>query len=186
MSDTPNTPIHIMLDTETLGMGENAIILSIGAVKFDLETGVDLKDFYIDIDPQKYPGSVDISTIKFWMEQIAEGKKAPMAGILDVGAAIGMFNQWLLDACGEDTSRLVIWANGTDFDIPKLAYAYKVCGGNPPWKYNSVRDARTVYKLFPDYGLKPPEVDKHHALADARWQAEYLISMLTNLNEPRH
>ena len=175
-------PVHIMLDTETLGLDGNAIILSIGAVVFDVDK--DLGDeFYTDINPESFPGSVDISTIKWWMEQCHSGVPVPMAGILALPAAMGLFNDWLLKVCDGDAKRLVVWANGTDFDIPKLVNAYKLCGAKVPWGYSAVRDARTIYKVYSSYGLKPPELNKHNALADARWQAEYLVSIFRNLKE---
>jgi exodeoxyribonuclease VIII len=175
-------PVHIMLDTETLGLDGNAIILSIGAVVFDVDAGLK-EEFYTDINPESFPGSVDISTIKWWMEQCHSGVPVPMAGVLALPAAMGLFNDYLLNACEGNTKRLVIWANGTDFDIPKLTNAYKLCGAKVPWGYNSVRDARTLYKVYSSYGLKPPELNKHNALADARWQAEYLVSIFRNLKE---
>lgn len=181
-------PVHIMLDTETLGLDGNAIILSIGAVAFvsmddTTTTWKTFDEFYTDINPETYPGSVDISTIKWWMEQCHSGVPVPMAGILALPAALDMFHGWLLKVCDQNPKRLVIWANGTDFDIPKLTNAYKLCGAKVPWGYNSVRDARTIFKCYKDYGLKPPEVNKHNALADARWQTEYLISIFKNLEE---
>ena len=183
----PDTsPIHVMLDTETLGLDSNAIILSIGAVSFkqsDQSWQVIGDDFYTGINPDSYPGSVDISTIKWWMEQCHSGVPVPMAGVLALPAALDLFHGWLLKVCEQNPKRLVIWANGTDFDIPKITNAYKICGAKVPWGYSSVRDARTIYKCYKYYGLKPPELNKHNALADARWQTEYLISIFKNLEE---
>ena len=180
------SPVHIMLDTETLGLDGNAIILSIGAVAFThTSCGWDSfgNEFYTDINPESFPGSVDISTIKWWMEQCAKGTPAPVSGVLTLPESMGLFNEWLLRACDNNPKRLVVWANGTDFDLPKITNAYKLCGVKVPWGYNSVRDARTIFKTFSTYGIKPPEINKHDALADARWQTEYLISILNNLGE---
>jgi DNA polymerase III epsilon subunit-like protein len=174
-------PVHIMVDTETLGMQESGIILSIGAVVFSVD-GLG-EEFYTDIDPSKYPGGVTISTVKFWMEQCKKGIYCPMYGENDIGQALNKFLAFLGDACGEDRTRLVIWANGTDFDIPKLGYAFNSCQSETPWGYSSVRDCRTIYKLFSTYGTKPEKVNHHNALADSKWQAEYLISIFKNLGE---
>ena len=180
----PAMPIHVMVDLETLGMGENAIVLSIGAVVFSKD-GFS-QEFYAEIDPAKYPGSVDLDTIKFWMNESSVGNLAPMTGIITMPQALELFHNWLISVCelsGCAPSDLRIWANGTDFDLPKLQYMYKAVGVKPAWTYNSVRDCRTIYKMFSLYGLEPDRSGKHNALMDARWQAEYLVSILNNLEE---
>jgi DNA polymerase III epsilon subunit-like protein len=61
-----------MLDLETLGTGNNACILSIGAVKFD-PFGEGLQDdsrFEVFIDPQSCTDAglvIDASTVMWWM-----------------------------------------------------------------------------------------------------------------------
>lgn len=179
-TETPS-PVHVMIDTETLGLESNAIILSIGAVEFN-KYGLG-KTFYIEIDPKTYPGSVDISTIQWWMEQCRAGNKAPVSGIIQLPTAVNALSEYLSEVCDGDLSRLVLWANGIDFDVPKLVYAYYVCKVPTPWKYNAIRDARTVYKLLGDYGIKPVGKNAHNALADAEWQATYLINIFMSLNE---
>lgn len=171
------TDVHVMVDLETLGLQQNAIVLSVGAVVFDpthQDRGIG-DEYYVEIDPEKYNGSVDLSTVKFWMEQ----GNCPMGGKKE-GRFLGeSFSAWLDSKCGGRREKLVMWANGIDFDIPKLQYAYIKLGRREvPWKYHAVRDARTVYKLLDPYGsYKPPEVDKHNALADARYQANWLINI---------
>jgi exodeoxyribonuclease VIII len=174
--------VHVMVDLETLGLEANAIILSIGAVVFDVEQDLG-DDFYVEINPTAYPGAVDIATIKWWMEQSAKGTPAPMNGILVLGEALQQFHNYLSDLCKGDFTRLVLWANGTDFDIPKLTYAYKACGAQVPWGYNNVRDCRTIFKLFSLYGLEIEKDGHHNAVADAKWQAKRLISVFANLLE---
>jgi exodeoxyribonuclease VIII len=181
---TPPAPkkVHVMVDVETLGLEANAIILSIGAVVFDVERDLG-DDFYVEIAPMSYPGAVDITIIKWWMEQSAKGTPAPMNGTLVLGEALQQFHNYLEKLCAGDFTRLVLWANGTDFDIPKLAYAYKACGVLPPWTYNNVRDARTIQKVFRLYGLEMENDAPHTAVADARYQAKRLISIFANLLE---
>lgn len=166
--------INVMLDLETLGLGPDALVLSIGACVFDLEKGLGDR-FYIEIDPKTSTGEVDIDTIKFWMKEATKGNLPPMDGIWCHEHAFTEFYNWLQRKCDFQLSNLIIWTNGTDFDIPKCK--------NPPWKYSNVRDARTIFKLFSEYGLKPLRQDHHNALADAEWQAVYLTSILKNLKE---
>jgi hypothetical protein len=172
---------HIMVDTETLGIEASAIVMSIGACSFSLEHGI-LQKFYAQIAVESYPGSVDLSTLKFWMAQAAKGNPAPIDGVSPLAEVISAFNAFVLEGTTSPND-IILWANGTDFDIPKLQYAYKTLGAVVPWKYNNVRDCRTIFKTFPDYGDESKGEAKHNALADAVWQAERLISVLKNLGE---
>jgi exodeoxyribonuclease VIII len=174
--------IRVMVDTETLGVGASAIILSIGAVVFDYAK--DLGDeFYVEIDPATYPGEIEIETMKFWMLQSAAGNPCPCEGKISLSHAWDMFHQWLLQISGPGSKRLELWANGTDFDIPKLYYAAESLGEEILWAYNDVRDYRTIAKEFGKYGERPEKVGHHNALSDAIWQAKHLISILGNLKE---
>jgi len=48
-----------------------------------------------------------------------------------------------------------------------------------PWQYYKIRDARTVYSLYP--GLSRP-MTSHHALEDCRRQIDMLQTTLVHLN----
>lgn len=173
--------IHVMIDLETLGMNESAVVLSIGAVAFSPSGLGD--EFYIEINPDKYPGTVDLSTVQFWMEQERKGTKCPIYGTASMQEALIELGAYLSNLCQGQFGKLVIWANGTDFDLPKLCYMHGKNNNVIPWTYNAVRDTRTIYKLFSVYGTKPDRAGHHNALADAKWQAEYLTSILKNLQE---
>lgn len=174
------TKTHVMVDLETLGLAPCAQVLSIGAVVFDIER--DLGDtFYVEIDPEDHTGSVDMSTLKFWFGQAAKGILPPMNGTYRLIGAIEDFRSYLKKVHQGQRKDLVIWANGTDFDIPKLQHLAEVVGLELPWEYNNVRDCRTMFKLFGHLGIKPENLAKHNALADAEYQAKYLISIIRRL-----
>lgn len=164
------TDINVMIDLETLGLGPDAMVLSIGAVVFDMQR--ELGDtFYIEINPETSPGKMDVDTVRFWMQQAKEGNMPPMLGTWDHDNAFAQFYSWLQNKCNYKLADLIIWSNGTDFDIPKCK--------NPPWRYNNVRDARTVFKLCGHLVPKIPRGEGYHnALSDAVWQAEYLTEIL--------
>lgn len=88
---------------------------------------------------------------------------------------------------------LVVWTQGSDFDIPILKNAmYKVLGLTPetlPWKHRNIRDARTfmlesLSLVYPDipvnelYGKLLPysELTKHNSLHDCMWTALNIIN----------
>jgi exodeoxyribonuclease VIII len=170
-----------MVDLETLGIGPNAKVISIGAVIFDIEKDLG-EEFYQEISWESGDGELEPGTVKFWMREAAKGNLPPMDGTDSLLVASRNFIGWLDDIAG--SKELILWANGTDFDIPKLDRIigrYLICSRR--WKYNNVRDYRTVAKLFSEYGIKPERSNHHNALADAKWQAEHLISILRNLKE---
>ena len=175
--------VHVMVDLENLGTGPDAMVLSIGACTFGLERRIPEQTFYREINPETATGIIDVSTAKFWMEQASKGVMPPMLGAYAQVTAVLNFMDWLKIVGAYDN--LVVWANGTDFDIPKLDRLFKEIKvpTSSVWKYNAVRDCRTIYKLFGNYGIKPERNNYHNALADAVWQAEYLISIVKNVSE---
>ena len=60
-----------------------------------------------------------------------------------------------------------------------IEHAYKSFGKPIPWQFYKVRDARTVYSLYPEL-LKPPT--SHHALEDCKRQIDMLQLTLKHLN----
>jgi hypothetical protein len=56
---------------------------------------------------------------------------------------------------------------------------YKSYSKPLPWQYYKIRDARTVYSLYP--GLPKPATS-HHALEDCRRQIDLLQATLKHLN----
>lgn len=175
------TAIHVMIDTETLGLSPGAMMLSVGAVVFDIDKGLG-KQFYMEIDPETYRGYIDMSTLRFWFDQAVKGNVPPLKGESHAGVVAELLYNWLNNCNGKD-SKLILWANGTDFDIPKLTRLLNRHSPDLPWKYNDVRDYRTVVKMFGAYGIKPDKTERHNALADAKWQALHLISIIKNVQE---
>ena len=64
---------HIMIDVESLGTRADAVILSLGAVKFDLTSGkIDDQGFYasISIDSNQELGRrIQEDTLLWWLKQ---------------------------------------------------------------------------------------------------------------------
>lgn len=167
---------HIMIDIETLGTGDDAVIMEVGAVEFfdaPSEVGVSFSSF-VEVGDQRGNGrKVDKGTIKWWVDTDVDRL------IEFFENAIGLPDEVLAsisDLCaGADT----IWAKGPNFDIGILEHAMKMYGVEIPWKFWQVRDARTLYKLADtevDYG------DKHHsALNDAKCQVRALFEAAEKL-----
>lgn len=174
-----------------------------GVPAFDeMEKGVSCPDeylyFYETIDATSCAMvglSFDMETVKFWSEMPDEAKSA----ILDtprvsIRQALEDFVAYLDNLKGKNQAdELVIWTQGSDFDIPILKNAmYKVIGMTPdtiPWKHRNIRDARTfmlesLSLVYPDtpvnelYGKLLPykELTKHNSLHDCMWTALNIIN----------
>jgi exodeoxyribonuclease VIII len=189
----------LMIDIETVGTGPEACILTIAAQTFDpLGTGYHKQQFYARIDPDSQPDrNIEQGTIDWWATQPAAAQeeafgsdnRIPLDTALEelgrlIWRSFGSDNRIPLDTALEELGRLIwrsksIWANGPTFDMNILEHAYKSFHRPLPWQYYRVRDARTVYALYPGLG-KPPT--SHHALEDCRRQIDLLQATLKHLN----
>ena len=161
----------IMIDLETLATSTDAVILSIGAVKFD-PFGKDIEEpamdsFYVkvDVDSCNELGLVaSDDTIAWWAQQSKEAQAEAFEG--DDRIHIREAMDRLYKFCWGAKR---VWSNGAAFDIPICETAYKRLNKSIPWSFWQVRDVRTAF----DLGINPnrPEILAHHALQDAWGQA---------------
>lgn len=161
---------HIMVDLETLGTTASSVILSVGAVKFDLMSNqIDDNGFYASISIESnldYGRRIQEDTLLWWLKQEAAAQNVFHEAKTTLSDALVDFSDWI----GADD--YFVWSNGADFDIPMLAHAYSQIQVEVPWKFWNVRCYRT-YKNLP--GAKDirvsPTGTKHNALSDAVQQA---------------
>lgn len=171
-----------MIDLETLGLKHDAVILSIGAVEFDSDGPILGRELYIELDTDIQPAHVvDMSTLKWWIHQTTLGNPIPIHGKIKPRQACYM----LIDFFGKLEKDAEIWANGINFDMPKLDYLMEIQDMYVPWKYNQVRDLRTLSKIFPHIPA-PINQHKHNALSDAKCQAQYTADILYHIKEMKH
>lgn len=167
---------HVMCDLETMGTVASAVILSIGAVRFDLDSGkVDDKGFYssISIESNLDLGRrVQEDTLLWWLKQPAATQKVFHEDKIDFTTALTELSDWI----GNDNC--YVWSNGADFDLPMLAHGYNQIGVEVPWKFWNSRCFRT-YKNLP--GAKDIRAEalgiKHNALSDAYQQAQTVCAI---------
>lgn len=160
---------HIMVDLETLGTVASAVILSIGAVKFDLESDkIDDAGFYASLSIESnldLGRRIQEDTLLWWLKQDAAAQQVFHEPKMAIGEALSDLSDWI------GTGDYQIWSNGADFDIPMLSHAYNQVGLKTPWKFWNARCFRT-YKNMP--GARDIRVQagvKHNALSDAVSQA---------------
>lgn len=164
----------VMLDIETLDTRPSAVVLSIAAVRFDINN-VDSfsQEFqfhaHIDIDSSMaYGRTVSGSTLMWWMSQnedarsqVLYGKRKPMKEVVE---QLGQFIK----------SNDRVWGNGAAFDNVIASSLFKDVGIKQPWRYSNDMCYRTMKNLYPD--VKPPVFVgvQHDAMDDAVHQARHL------------
>lgn len=166
---------HVMIDIETLGKVPYCVILSIGAVEFDMNSSSTGKTFYkkISLDSMLKAGLlVDSSTILWWMGQSDEARKefTGKSGYVSIQNALNEFTKYF-KSLDKDVS---VWANSPGFDCNHIQEAYElVLGGEAPWRYNQPRDCRTLFSIYPERAPVKSGI-AHNALDDCMWQIENL------------
>jgi hypothetical protein len=166
---------HIMVDNETLGTVADAVIMSLGAIKFDLDSdAIDDNGFYasISIDSNlEAKRRTQEDTLIWWMKQTVAAQGVFHESKDTLVNALTDFADWI----GDDAANVCMWSNGADFDLPMLQHAYVQHGMEVPWKFWNNRCFRT-YKNLPHARQVKYVGDgvKHNALADAHNQAKHL------------
>ncbi|MDL1993005.1 3'-5' exoribonuclease domain-containing protein [Vibrio parahaemolyticus] len=143
-----------VIDTETLAMDDNAVVLTLSGVMFnrcqsDLlyllseapehSEGKGFRSFHLELNvtEQILAGrTIDPGTIAWWNKQ----EKAARDSILH---ARGMLFGDAACVLLEELQDAQVFFRGTDFDPPKIASLFRMIGKKSPWKYNAVRDVRT-------------------------------------------
>lgn len=158
---------QVMIDIETLSTRPNAVILTIGAVKFDpfslQEPG---PGFYCRVEIDSQDRHVCEDTMSWWAQQnpqvqqeaFNEHDRLPLA-------------QALQDLSRFCDSQQGYWSHGVVFDMGILEDAYVSLGLRAwiPWSYTLVRDCRTVLKISSTPVERGDQA--HNALVDCWYQA---------------
>ncbi|EOK7751118.1 3'-5' exoribonuclease, partial [Escherichia coli] len=104
---------HLMIDLETMGKNPDAPIASIGAVFFDPQTGEQGPEFSKIIDMGTCGGTVDISTIEWWLQRSGEARAAILADRIPLDDALLQLREFIDENSGEFFVQ--VWGNGANF-----------------------------------------------------------------------
>ena len=169
----------IMVDIETLGTDNNAVITQIGACYFDRYTGDIGEKLSVNIEIGSCLDkglTVTSGSIKFWLER---GEKATfLNGPTSLSRGLSKFTQFI-------DKKAIMWSHAT-FDPVILASAYKAIGQGIPYLYKNLRDIRTLVDLSGiKYEKKKEEGDpkSHDALEDCLYQVEYCTKCFKALQD---
>ena len=166
---------NIMLDLETLSTAPNAVVKTIGAVRFG---GGKLGErFYQRVDAGscvKAGLQLDPVTVEWWLKQ----DDAARAEMTRPGAPLGS----VLDIFAVFVGRrdVDVWGDGATFDNVILRSAYTALGRQPPWDWWRDRCFRTVRALNPNRKHRQ-EGTEHNALDDAVSQAKHLMRIFPKI-----
>jgi len=167
----------IMLDLETLSTRPDAVILTLGAVRFDpyTDTFGDTLYFRVDVNEQLLNDRhVQQETLDWWSKQAEDVREEAMCEdnricLQDVYSQLNKF----VTGAGN------IWAQGPHFDIVILENLYRQKGWPTPWQFWQIRDSRTLFSVHGD----PREKNQllHNALADSVSQASAVQQIYSRL-----
>lgn len=164
MTENNKTP-HIGIDIETLSLRPTACIIAISAKTFFFDGTVDEKySFDCCVDATScamYGLTIEQSTVNWWASQPGEAKsyflKTEAIKLQDALIRLAQLYRDVQQAY--NCQRVLVWTQGTDFDIAVLRNAYRqvfgentyfwpdenceICISDAPWPHDCVRDART-------------------------------------------
>lgn len=165
----------IMLDIETLGTGNNAVIIQIGVCEFDRLTGeIGGRACYnLNLKDSLNKGfEIDADTLKWWLQQdqnvfndILNDDQCTPKVILNELSKI------FKDKC--------VWCHAT-FDVPLLNNYFKKYDVWGNIDYRKVRDIRTLVDIT-NFDLDSLDWTNktHNALDDCIFQVDYVTKALT-------
>ncbi len=167
----------LMIDIESFSEKKDKIILSLGAVFFDIRTGEKSHSFlrHINIDMSLRDNySIDGKTLKWWMGQDQKLLKKlikndqyssdPHDTMID-----------FIEFCDYGTSKFMVWSRPPLYDLRALLDAFEKYDLDYPWDFRNIRCVRTYASLFP--GIEndfPAKEQKHDPMVDCMRQIEYV------------
>lgn len=173
----------ICFDLETLSTEVDSCIMSIGAVRFDIDSDTIDKPFRVNLNLEEgiktYGLRRSKDTMQWWATQKKEVLKANMANAIPYKDGIQRFIDYV-----NEVSPNMVWAWGTHFDIPIFNYSLMKTHGEDypkPWMYNKVCDARTLKNSFLEDITRSETA--HDPLQDVIDQAQYIINFYKGISQ---
>jgi hypothetical protein len=175
---------HATIDIETLSTKPDAVVLTIGGIKFDPFTKEDPhSEFYcrLEIDDQSSKGrDIETDTLQWWGTQPDEIVEEALGehNRSSVETTLKDLNKWLT---GTDK----IWCQGPVFDICILENLYRQYDTHFNWVFWNIRDSRTLFGLMPEDPRKKFKFAAHNALEDCRVQSMCIQEVYSELQLTR-
>ncbi len=140
----------VMIDIETLSIRPNAVVASIGFCHFSAREGAIYSQEHIrlDIDVQiNDRRHVDPKTLKWWLKQPFSTINETFFGLTSPVDGIRALDCVPFVAANRKRFKARYWAKSPQFDAIILEDLAAQYGVTVPWRYDELRDARTIYEL---------------------------------------
>jgi exodeoxyribonuclease VIII len=176
----------VMIDLETMGAGNDAAIVSIGAVFFDMHRGVLGEPFHRPVNlatSVKRGGTMDPGTVMWWVGQSQEARDAMRFSTYHIDVALAELRVWLTMQCRRED--LLPWGNSARFDLGILSSAFERSDIEVPWEWWNERCYRTLRAQYPTIELDERSGTHHKADDDAIFQAKHLMKIVNTLRAKR-
>lgn len=187
--------LDFMVDLETLGLGNEPVIIQIGCTHFDIETGKIISSFESLVDPSSCVEKglkVDGSTVEWWLKQDKNVQSKVLVDSLRDGKKLieVLLDLWVYiseSQVNQENKEIRVWSNGLLADVKWLESAHTKCGLKTPWKYNQVSDVRTIVDLawrkakINVKDLIQFEGEQHNAIDDCKYQVQFVHKAYTVL-----
>lgn len=174
----------VMIDIETLSTRPDALILTIGAVRFRRDGGEILpKDkFYVRVcidSCKRYGLHVEPDTLEWWSRQNERARYEAVENTDRVALPTALDRLSKFFGAND-----IVWANSPSFDCVILENAYRACGKVAPWKFWNLRDCRTIKDIacVRSSGGSSKEPN-HHAIDDCLDQVATVQKCFARLNK---
>ena len=192
--------VNIAVDIETLSKRSTAAIIGIAAKAFSLGENkakeVSVFKYAVDATSCAMLGmDFDNETVEWWSKKPADVKEQFKYGY-SIGTALHELTAFINDIKKlNDADEVIVWCQGTDFDIPILRNAFVLANNDRaektiPWKFTNVRDSRTFIhegvRLIDPTAEDPYSIipeNKNWVEHDAMSDCDQLIHNVTWVND---
>lgn len=186
-------PTDVMIDLETLGTKPGCVVLSIGACSYNRFSGEIFETFYAEINraaSHQLGLESHSSTIDWWNKQGEEARmfiaRTGTDESLHPSEACRLFSVWMENR-KSDMDIQGVWANDPTFDCAILSHVFSAVDIETPWPFRAERSCRTAVDIGLILGINPKKTlpffgVPHHALDDAKHQAQYVSTILQVIN----
>lgn len=169
----------VMIDIETLDTTPTSVILSIGAVPFNIVTGECGQEYWskCDVSLQVHDGrTISLDTLQWWIKQDANFLSNSLSGGEWVTRSIQHMNDFITEKCIDEVR---LWSNSPSFDLIILKNAV-----NNPWPFPfwRERDVRTFVAIRSDIAKEFARKATHDPVDDCLRQIDMVCAVYWDLN----
>lgn len=168
---------NVMIDIETLGTESYSAILSIAAVRFNMDGETSKEIFHETINLESslnFGLRINANTLKWWVDKDIETFKKNLSGIKSLNIVLHDLTLWI-------NSDDIVWGNSARFDLGLLHNAFEKCMIPIPWSYRNERCVRTVADFNEKLTKEVKQSWKgepHNPVDDCLLQIEYVTKIL--------